>query len=516
MRKIDFQSPPKRKRTVVLRTIGGWCTNLVFVFQGFLFIPLYLEFLGERLYGFWLATGGLVAWLAMADIGTSLVTQQRTAAAYGRGELKVAVNYFWHGGIVVSGVVSIVAIGLYVLSLFLNDVVRVDPQYQEAIQYCFIISGLSLVFRLLNEFMQSFANGLQRGHYGVFAQAASNMMGLFFIYIFLVHFQWGIWSLAWAALIRSLLLFAFNAANTTWMLYSISEKCTWSKALLKDYLVTTPAVLFSKSSGQLAASLPVLLITRYVSPEATVAYTVTMRVAQILFGFINHGISSVYSASAHFVSDPLVSAEKVRTTIGKFSRSFCVISFITLGLYVVLNHGFVRLWTSEAQFAGQIVTTLIALAGFLSQSSNLFVGVIGSTGVIRDVELTKGFENLLKIGLIFFLVQSMGVVGAPLAVVIGSIIMQPVFWRVVVRTHADLAVGLKPLFWLWVPLGAGLFGLSLLAEWFTLETWLSFIFWSALLSLPFAALFVYGVDGVRARLISMAQQFGLFSRRSEI
>ena len=109
----------KRKQAVIWHIAGGWLSNLIHIIQGLLLIPLYLHYLGDRLYGFWLATGGVLAWISMLDLGASAVTLQRCAAAYGRKDLATVTSYFWHGVVVTAGVMTIFLIAIFTIGFFI-------------------------------------------------------------------------------------------------------------------------------------------------------------------------------------------------------------------------------------------------------------------------------------------------------------------------------------------------------------------------------------------------------------
>ena len=55
---------------------------------GIIMVPLYLRFIPFEVYGAWLASGNMLAWLSTIDPGLTLVLQQRIAAAYGNQDFK--------------------------------------------------------------------------------------------------------------------------------------------------------------------------------------------------------------------------------------------------------------------------------------------------------------------------------------------------------------------------------------------------------------------------------------------
>ena len=57
---FNINNPSRSKSTKIL-AIGSYSILLIDIIQGLAFVPLYISFTGERLYGFWLASGGIIA-----------------------------------------------------------------------------------------------------------------------------------------------------------------------------------------------------------------------------------------------------------------------------------------------------------------------------------------------------------------------------------------------------------------------------------------------------------------------
>ena len=54
--------------------------------KAFFLVPIYLRYIDARLFGSWLASGDIVATMAILDLGSGLVVLQTVAAAYGRDQ----------------------------------------------------------------------------------------------------------------------------------------------------------------------------------------------------------------------------------------------------------------------------------------------------------------------------------------------------------------------------------------------------------------------------------------------
>ncbi|MEM1223909.1 MAG: hypothetical protein AAGH40_14245 [Verrucomicrobiota bacterium] len=502
MKKIDFSQPARRKRAVYWHVAGGWLTNIIFIVQGLVLIPIYLEFLGDRLYGFWLATGGVLAWLSMVDVGASSVTQQRCASAYSKLDMGGVLSYFWHGAVVMFGVLMTFSLFLYGIGLKIGDWLQIDPELRSIIISCFYVAGIAAIGRLANDFLRAFASSLQRNQYPVFAQTLGDFFGLVGIIVSLIVFKMGLWSLVIGALLRSGIPLVINLTHTGYILYSIGGRLNWSSKIFSDYLKTTPAVLAAKASGQFSMNLPAVLITRFIGPEANVAYSVTIRVIQMVQSFINHALSGLYAACAHYFNDASVSTKGMKKTVSDLAVGYFVASSTGVSLYALFNNGFVNLWTSEAQFSGQLFTTLAALSSFLHVRDTMFVGMGNSMGAILEIGLTRAIENVLSAGIAIAGIYFLGVIGAPIAVIIAALIMQSFYFRIYRKENSVVADALFPLCWLWLPLTLFLMGCYYCSKFFVHETWPNFILSCSIGVLPFGLYFVYLLPGMRQRLTS--------------
>ena len=515
---INLDDPPKRKQSVAWLVAGGWVNNGILIFQGFVFIPLYLHFLGDRLYGFWLATGGLLAWLAMADLGAAAITQQRCAAAYGKKDYQVVADYFWHGLIVLLLVLAAVAVGIFWISSGIVDWLKVDPEYEEEIYWSFLIAGSGVILRLANDYMSNFSMSLQRSHIPMIGSSVGGIVGLLSIFLGLVFFDMGVYALVAGLVLRGLVPFSVNFLHTIRLIAVLPGRFLWSWATLRDYMVTTPAVLAAKSSTQFAKNLPPILLTRFVGPEATVAYNVSMRIIQVGSGLINQALSGLYAACAHLFHDASASESKELDILGRLAKGFIVSASIGVVLYALLNQGFVVLWTSNEQFAGQFFTSFYALAAFFMLRGNLYVGLGMSLGRINTFELVQSLEYLFQALILYLTIDRFGVNAVPFAIVLSSVAFQIPYQRFLTRAKGSVGRALSPLTWVGFPLALVLCLSHLLAPFLRFDSWLLFIPMSILTVAPFAVFFVYampgGLDMIKSRLMPLLKRFAPQLNRS--
>ncbi|MGZ0706963.1 lipopolysaccharide biosynthesis protein [Coraliomargarita sp. W4R53] len=512
MKAIDLNSPPDRKKAVLWHICGGWITNFVLIAQGILLVPLYIHFLGDRLYGFWLASGGILAWLSMVNLGVSAVTKQRCAAAYARREMSMVKNYFYHGAVVMSLIVLVFGFSLWWAGSLIRNWLAVDPEFVDLIQACFYVAGFSVIGRLLNEFAMSLAVSLQRNRYAMLAGAIGDICALICIIVLLVVYNFGLWSIVIGMLIRTFLPLVLNAFYAARLCAAISEEWSPSKVILKDYFKTMPSMVASIASGSFTNNLPVILITRWIGPEATVAFSVTQRVVLIVQSFINHAQAGLYTACTHYFNDSTVTKERLDRMMAKLSRGFIVASVTALALYGFLNQGFVSVWTSSEQFAGQFFTAAVALASFFVMRSKLFVGFGVAVGSIQQANLYRCVENLLAAVFMFIGIYSMGMIGAPLAIVVSSLISEFMYYHMFREQHSSVYQSFGVLRWGWALLVILLVLAQPLSVFFDAGNWFHFLLRAGILGLPAGLAFIWLMPDLKSQLtlrVPFLRKFGL-------
>lgn len=117
--------------------------------SGVIMVPFYLKFIPTDVYGAWLASGNMLAWLSTMDPGLTIVLQQRVGAAYGKQDFQ-AVRVILGGGLIIGVVVLIAAMVLglvcaHYLPTWINLSSTIDtPMLVQALSLAVI--GTSLMF----------------------------------------------------------------------------------------------------------------------------------------------------------------------------------------------------------------------------------------------------------------------------------------------------------------------------------------------------------------------------------
>ena len=442
--------PPNRRRAFIVNLAGGWLGNSVLIVQGILFIPLYINELGSELYGFWLATGGILAWFAMVDVGAASVTQQRCAAAYAKNDFQGVVDYLWHG-LVVMLLVGAVYTGLILLSYsHVSSWFNIPEQHEQVLSGCFLLAAAGTYSYLFSLVFRAFCTGLQRNEVHSVANLLGSLSAIAVIYIALVHLDWGLWSIPAANFFRQTFELSVNVIYSASLLRRINHQTNWQKSTFRDYRKNTTALLAAKASSNFATSLPNILITRMIGPEATVIYNVTTRPIQIVSAFINRANSSMFSAFSHYCADPRISDERFAKLGQKTALIFGTVPTGAVLLYCFLNEPFINIWVGPEQFAGQLFTALTAVASFLLFSNNFFNGLVSATGEISKANWLMTGESLLKAAVLLPAIYFFELIGAQVAMIVAAVLFQYRYYRILRVKKAYFAKPLRPLLFFWI------------------------------------------------------------------
>ena len=76
-----------RTRATKWTLVSRYTGFVMAMVQGLFMVPLYLRFIPLDVYGVWLASGNLLAWIAIMDPGFTTVLQQQISRYYGEKEI---------------------------------------------------------------------------------------------------------------------------------------------------------------------------------------------------------------------------------------------------------------------------------------------------------------------------------------------------------------------------------------------------------------------------------------------
>lgn len=384
--------------------------------QGVVLVPLYLRHIQGPVYAAWLASGDVVAWLALIDPGVAGVMQQRIGHALGRKDPE-ALGRTIGTGLRVNLTLGLLLGALGVLvAPWVPALVRVtDPTVARVMVRSFALASvgeavllcalsIAAVIMALMEFPLTLGSlYLTCTSLGIVATVVLLRAGVGVHAIPLgLMFRAGLYLVATAVLYRRVvhrglgLRPRFDRAELR-AVFGLSGY-TWVSRLGQSLLQNVERVLVAR-----------LLGTREVTP-----LTMTRRAADVVLQATTRVGTAFAPAVAHLAGEGDLS--QLRDVTARLLGAVGWVGAIGFGGLVGLNRSFVAVWVGPELFGGQRVSALLALALTWQSVEAVLAQTLFATGRIRETSLVTLAEALAKALLLALLLAAgMGLVAVPVA-----------------------------------------------------------------------------------------------------
>lgn len=418
---------PSRKKTVKILAIGNYAVLFLDMIQGLGFVPLYLAYFGERMYGLWLGTGGVIGVLSFLDLGIATLCIQRVASSYGKKDYKGIGLYFFNGFLINMAFMIILMLGGIIANLYLDVLFEINSQEFELLSQAFLIALFALVFSILNNTVEGSLNSLQKATFSKIVQILGAIIGIAVTYIALVN-EWGILSIPVGMISRYLTILLPNLIYL-FILFSKNNipLVTLDKRTIKDYLQLSPSVFLSKLGTSLVNNAEPTLINIFISPQVAVFYSITKKAGGLVRLILDRIGGIIYPSLTHLYSSD--ASVEFKLFIMRLLRAIYPLTLIGFLMFVLANELFVDLWVGDENYLGLYMTILIALSllfGFFSNFSSYLISV---TGDIHYPSIMLFVESMVKIALLYIFLNIIGVKGLPLSLFIASFLFLIIYLK---------------------------------------------------------------------------------------
>jgi O-antigen/teichoic acid export membrane protein len=406
---------PSRRRSVKILAIGSYTVMAVDIIQGLVFVPLYLTYIGERMYGLWLGTGGILAVLAFLDMGMASLTIQRVSREFGLKNYDGVSKYFFGGLIINTGFMSILLIAGLILSLGLDGIFHQTTTAEgKLLTFAFQIALVELILALFNNTIEGTLNALQKSLMGKIFQFTGAIIGIVTLYLLLLGKN-PLLAIPIGLLVRSSIALIGNVIYLVILFKKNNIRIfNYDKDVIREYLKLTPSLMLSKFGTSLVSNIEPTLINMFISPEVAVYFSVTKKAGGLIRTILDRIGGVLYPSMAHLYS------EKGK---GKFAVFFInLLNFIipiTLMLFLILillNKSFVSLWVGEENYLGDFTAALISFSLFTSFISNFLSYLLSTTGDIKFTSKAVFWESIVKLVSLFIMLWLFGINGLPIAI----------------------------------------------------------------------------------------------------
>jgi len=406
---------PSKRKAAKIQAGGGYILQVITVVRGLLLIPLYISFIGDRLYGLWLASGGVLVWLTMLDLGLSRGLNQRIASHYGKKDYRKIGNFFINGLLIYGGVALLFLFIGYVISFPMPGWLKANISEASILRSCFQLAVIAGLMKILNDVLRGFATSMLRPLFPLLSMIIWTVLGLVTT-VFLLFKDVGLWSIPAGHLVTQGGLIICNSGYAFVLLKKLGGRFRIRKTILEDLMKLTPSLFGSRLGKSLVKSVEPTLITIILYPELATAFTVTRRVADFVSQGLHTIIGSSFPGFAHLMGEGNI--KKYAVIVRLIMSAILFGGFIGFGTYIVGNGPFLKLWIGKKFYLGQVITVLIA-TGIMIQviQDSLWEILVGAGDIIFSSYLILA-ESVARVLAMVTLIYLIGIYGAPLGMII--------------------------------------------------------------------------------------------------
>jgi O-antigen/teichoic acid export membrane protein len=378
---------------------------------GIALVPFVLHRVGERLYGYWLASGEVLAYAAMADFGVMGVVPWMIAEADGRRdrvEIRRLISTAMCSAVVVAALYAIVVALLWRIAQF-----KLEPADRNAIvgplTLIATVTAIVMPFRVFG----SVLTGLQDVRFYGTLSTINWAVDLLITVVLLAH-GYRLYALACAATVPLvcgvLVMFLRVRIVAPDLLHN------WPKPSLPEV-----AKLFREGFGawlggwgwRLSAATDAIVLASVGNPIWITMLAMTAKLGQMLtqMSWVPGDSSLVGLAQLSGERRP----ERLRGAVAAVFRVY--LSLATAGACVVLavNGAFVRGWVGGHLFGGTVMNAILAALIVVSTITHATATIASVLGRRMHVGIATLISGAIQVCVAVLMARRFGVIGVPIA-----------------------------------------------------------------------------------------------------
>lgn len=444
---IDTSSdsePAHAFKPVSRRVATMW--NIVFAYlfialvlvRNLILVPFYLHYLSAASLGAWRGTGQVLGYL-MTDFGLLAVLLQQVAVAYGKAD-RQRLERLGGTGLAISMALMVFCTGV---GLILSPIV---PRFYRTLS---VIEASQLTKTLI---LASIANGgyllalaavgmlrsLQRPFLSGLMRVLSEAVGVVVTVVLMKH-GWGLPSLGWGLLARTLLAASVNLFWFLWLwIREFKIGFSWSTTDARSLTKLSTYQFVTYLAGGLKDSVDPFLIGVIQKPEIAFSYGATVQASDLVRNQLVNQLSIAMLPSLSHLHGEGRKEHYKRVVILVFHLQ-AIVGSIGMAGVMVFNKPFVTLLLGQDYYAGSAVTILITIYSLLYLVTILAYEVLYSMGQFWQLAKVVWLDMAIRVPLTVVLVYFFGAWGAALAAIIG----QAVAWNGLLLTLVIRQLGMN-------------------------------------------------------------------------
>lgn len=434
---------PSRRLATVVQFIGNQSLLSLAIVRGIVLVPFYIEYIGEEVYGGWLALGGAVLLLGLFDLGISNLISQRTALYSGSGDynslgkLLATIISFILGAMALMTLVSLIVVPI------LPSWIGFEGEVSKQLEAALWVATADLILTFGMNVTGAILFGLQRPFAVMLGMFISTALSIIVTAILLFQ-GWGVLAIPSGSIVRSSLSFIVNSIAIFFYFRKKLKRHMFrlERSIFHDFFKAALWLGPANMAETLTLQFDNIVVAKLLHPIEVTVLTLTRKVAELMIQLVGRVSASFLSGLAHLQGTR--EEDKFRSIVEALFRITIYLAGVFFGGVLLLNGDFVALWTGPDLFGGQLLTMIICLYSFIKVVRITLYNTVFARGEIHITSLALLTEAFIQGALGIFWSSIWGIKGVVwagvLAVTVGSIIQATGLFRILHIKPQDVAV----------------------------------------------------------------------------
>jgi O-antigen/teichoic acid export membrane protein len=386
----------------------------------FVAIPIYLTYLNDTSYGYWLTIGSIIMWISLSDFGIGmalgrlLIKVQSTATG---DRLEADRNSLINTSIVIFiGCALVFFLSGLVLYPFCLKWFKISQatQHTFTITYfiCIVAGSLSLPSSVFGGILESNQKLALNRNLNTFGTVLNVLLSIVLIYFFK-----NITALSYALLISVLVRTAvswYYANGTTKIKLNFFD---YNKGYAKQLLSSGGYFQIARIANTVATNSDNLFISSFLNANIVPMYSFTTKMAQVFGITLASKIPNVLFAGMAEIID-LNQIERLQIVFQLLLKILLRLAVLTCAFAFFFNENFVTLWVGKHNYAGQWVNIVVCYWIFYEFIARGTATLVFAFGDFKGYAYVSVLEIIGNVVLSIILIQKMGLLGVALATAI--------------------------------------------------------------------------------------------------
>jgi O-antigen/teichoic acid export membrane protein len=397
-----------------------------------LLVPYYLNFISIELYGFWLATSGVVVLLEVFDLGINTLFIDKISRFYSNKNHNQLINYLYSGILlfaIISILINILGLGI---SYYLDVFFKLD-KFKFIIVECFRLSIFTASIKIVNSVLVNFGSSVLKPSKFSLIKIISTFLSLVVVVI-LLNNNFELYSLAFGYLFQQVLALLLNIVSSLYIVKKITGKYFGKIkiSIIYDFIINSKYLFISKLSDAAVKSCEPIFIANSLGPKSSSIYILSKKAADIIYQIINVFTNSTFTS---LISINEFSDSNARSKLFLFQNAIYFSSTICLSFYILLNNEFLLIWVGPDFIISKSSIILFAFSSFLMILMHKVIQLEFSKNKIQRTSRLLILESIFRVLLLYILINTFGFNGGPISVIVSVLLFMffvvdnPIFYR---------------------------------------------------------------------------------------